>query len=62
MRGFGQVVPVLGVFLLALSPGQLSAQGCCTPGSSPLGGVAGGSLLPGVWEFGVSLTGYQLEL
>lgn len=62
MRLHGQAVPVLGVFLLlALSPDQLSAQGCCTPGSSPMGGVAGGPLLQGSWEFGVSLTGFQLD-
>ncbi|MFQ5599069.1 MAG: hypothetical protein ACE5G2_00795 [Candidatus Krumholzibacteriia bacterium] len=57
----------LGVALLAsvvLSstvPSVVLAQGCCTPGTSALGGLTGGPLLAGNIEAGLAVEGYDLR-
>src|SRR5437867_7115076 len=40
---------------------QAHGQGCCTPGSSPLGGLTGGPLGRRNLEFGVAFEGYELR-
>jgi len=51
------------VFVLtadAFNPSPIHSQGCCTPGSSPLGGLTGGALAARSVELGVALEGYEL--
>lgn len=57
---------VIFSFLLALVvgfllPGRVGAQGCCTPGTSPLGGLSGRALSPWSLEYGLAFDGYDLR-
>ena len=54
-------VVALALLILAVTPAPGAAQGCCTPGSSPLGGLSGGSLLRGQWELGLWTEGFSLR-
>ena len=47
--------------LLLLLPASARAQGCCTPGSSPIGGVTGGPTHAGSIEIGVSTAWFELK-
>ena len=44
-----------------LPPALTWAQGCCTPGTSPLGGLSGGPLRPWALEAGLAFDGYELR-
>lgn len=50
-----------GLLLAALAPSGLRAQGCCTPGSSPMGGLTGAALSPWRIEAGFDTEGYELR-
>jgi hypothetical protein len=53
---------LLAAFALpAFSPAGAAAQGCCTPGSSPLGGISGGALDGGGIEVGLWAEAYGLR-
>lgn len=47
--------------LMAASPRLVLAQGCCTPGSSPLGGIAGGPTRKGSVEIGSVVDFFELD-
>lgn len=47
--------------LMLLLPAAAAAQGCCTPGTSPLGGLGGQPLRPWSAEYGVAFDGYDLR-
>lgn len=47
--------------VLAFAPSSARAQGCCTPGTSPLAGLSGVALTPGAIEAGVSADAYELR-
>ncbi len=59
----GRTARVLACALAAIAflPAAAGAQGCCTPGSSPLGGLSGGSLLRGQVEIGIASEGFSLR-
>lgn len=52
------LLTLLGLTLVA---GQAGAQGCCTPGSSPMGGVTGGPSHAGSIELGFSSEWFELD-
>jgi hypothetical protein len=47
--------------LLIVTAGRVQAQGCCSPGSSPLGGLGGTALPPGSVEAGLLFDDYRLN-
>ena len=51
------------LLLVALTgaPEVASGQGCCTPGSSPLGGLSGSPLQPWQFELGVASEAFHLK-
>ena len=56
--------PIMVVIVVGLAwawPRLAWSQGCCNPGSSPLGGVAGGTMKPGAMEFGAALDAFTLD-
>jgi hypothetical protein len=46
---------------LVLAPASARAQGCCTPGTSPLAGLSGVALTPGAIEVGLTADAYELR-
>jgi len=53
------VLAALAAVLLA--PAAALAQGCCTPGTSPLGGITGAPLRPWQVEAGIAAEWYELR-
>ena len=52
---------VAAVLLAALNAPGVHAQGCCTPGTSPLGGLTGSALAPWAVETGLASEWYELR-
>lgn len=52
---------VVAFLLAALSAQRADAQGCCTPGTSPLGGLTGSALAPWAVETGLASEWYELR-
>lgn len=51
----------LVLIALVLAATDARGQGCCTPGTSPLGPISGGSLRRGGLELGLTADGYDLR-
>lgn len=51
----------LALMLPLAGPAPARAQGCCTPGTSPLGGLTGAALAPWRVEAGITSEGYDLR-
>jgi len=52
---------LIGLALTLLVPARLWGQGCCTPGTSPMGGLTGSALSPWRVEIGLDSEGYDLR-
>lgn len=52
---------VVALLLAVLVSSRGHAQGCCTPGTSPLGGLTGSALAPWTVETGLSSEWYELH-
>ena len=61
MGRFGAGLLALALALALLAPAAAVAQGCCTPGTSPLGGLTGAALEPWRIETGLASEGYELR-
>jgi hypothetical protein len=55
------VLAVVLVLTMSAHGGSARAQGCCTPGSSPMGGITGGASYAGSLEFGASSEWFELD-
>ena len=60
-RCFPGLPAALAFGFLSLCAAPCFPQGCCTPGSSPLGGLSGGPLHRGQFEIGVAAEGFGLR-
>lgn len=55
------LAPLITVVLATGAPGAAFPQGCCTPGSSPLGGITGGPTNAGSVEVGATVDAFWLH-
>ena len=58
---FALALAILALVLAMLAPVPVGAQGCCTPGTSPLGGMTGAPLAPWQIETGLASEWYELR-